>query len=102
MHRDIKPENVLFENEDSNILKIIDFGGSVDFAKVKDIKGRIGTPYYVAPEVLKDNKSYTEKCDIWSVGVMLYVLLCGYPPFNGDDDDEILERVKKGNYNFKG
>lgn len=57
-----------------------------------------GTPYYIAPEVL--NECYDEKCDIWSCGVMLYIFLCGYPPFNGDSDTEIMKSVKKGVYDF--
>lgn len=58
-----------------------------------------GTPYYIAPEVLLGN--YDEMCDVWSVGVIFYILLCGYPPFNGTNNDEIIDAVKKGKYNFK-
>lgn len=95
-HRDLKPENFLFltKAEDSPI-KVIDFGLSKHF----DEKGghsamttRAGTPYYISPEVLSGN--YDESCDIWSSGVILYILLSGVPPFGGDSDPEILEAVK--------
>ena len=57
-----------------------------------------GTPYYIAPEVLKGD--YNEKCDLWSIGIILYILLCGQAPFNGSDD-QILAKVRKGNWEFK-
>ena len=82
MHRDLKPENIIFENLDKHSnLKIIDFGTSRKFDPIKKMNKKLGTPYYIAPEVLKEN--YDEKCDIWSCGVILYILLCGYPPFSG-------------------
>jgi calcium-dependent protein kinase len=101
VHRDIKPENVLVDKELNNTLKIIDFGTSVQYDKTKEkLKTTHGTSYYIAPEVL--NKNYDERCDVWSVGVMLYILLSGKAPFDGDDDHEITEQVKIGSYNLKG
>jgi len=100
-HRDLKAENLMFENnsEDSPV-KLIDFGVSAKQLKGAKFKETMGTPYYIAPEVLL--QSYDEKCDVWSCGVILYILLCGYPPFNGESDDEILESVKKGTFEFFG
>lgn len=104
VHRDIKAENVLFGNKEKDSpLKLIDFGVSTKFkatSTTEKMKETLGTPYYIAPEVLLQN--YDNKCDVWSCGVLMYVLLCGYPPFNGDDDDEILEAVKVGDFEFYG
>ena len=107
VHRDLKPENLLLESSVSSEnlggkksmkIKIIDFGTSQEFkiGSKKKMEERYGTPYYIAPDVL--NKNYDEKCDIWSLGVILYILLVGYPPFNGSDDKKIIDAVKKGKF----
>ena len=101
VHRDLKAENLLFENNSAEShLKLIDFGVSSEFLKGKKLKETLGTPYYIAPEVLL--QSYDEKCDVWSCGVILYILLCGYPPFNGDNDKEIMQAVKGCDLKFYG
>lgn len=82
LYRDLKPENILLEqNKDFDQIKIIDFGTSLVYDDGKALDEKLGTPYYIAPEVL--NKKYNEKCDIWSCGVVLYIILSGQPPFNG-------------------
>lgn len=68
--------------------------------KLQRMKTRAGTPYYISPEVLAGN--YDVSCDMWSAGCMLYILLCGYPPFYGDDNNEILAMVQKGSFDFDG
>ena len=77
----LRPENFLFKDPSENApIKIIDFGLSRHDTQVGTMmKTKVGTPYYVAPEVL--GREYTKSCDIWSIGVIAYILLCGYPPF---------------------
>ena len=99
VHRDLKPENILLDDKGSDLtIKIIDWGCAKSFKKNEKMTNADGTPYYIAPEVLEGN--YDEKCDVWSCGVILYIMLCGYPPFNGETDDDILVAVKKGKYDF--
>lgn len=92
-HRDLKLENFLYEAKETNHLKLIDFG----FAKLWDRSATMsqacGSVHYVAPEVLAH--SYTERADMWSLGVIVYMLLTGSPPFHGSDK-EILSKIKAG------
>jgi len=98
-HRDLKPENIVFESKDPNArLKIIDFGTSKKVMENEKLKTRMGTAYYIAPEVL--NGKYDHMCDIWSCGVILYIFLFGTPPFNGKTDDIIFAKIQKGVYSF--
>ena len=102
IHRDLKPENILIVDRDKNNyprIKICDFGTSKMFEKGAVQKKLVGSSYYIAPEVLK--KRYDEKCDIWSCGVILYILLSGRPPFGGDTDKEIMDNVTMGKYDLQ-
>ena len=101
VHRDLKPENILIVKRTKNgchPIKIIDFGTAKVFSKEKSEHLLIGSAYYIAPEVLSRN--YTEKCDIWSCGVIMYILLTGRPPFFGNTDSEIMYRIKSGKYDL--
>lgn len=85
VHRDLKPENILLEsNKDFDQIQIIDFGTSVFCDDKEYLDEKLGTPYYIAPEVLA--KKYGSKCDLWSIGVITYIILSGIPPFNGATD----------------
>ncbi|CAD8146337.1 unnamed protein product [Paramecium pentaurelia] len=98
VHRDLKPENILLESMKQGAnLKIIDFGTSRRIQENQFLTKKLGTPYYIAPEVLK--KKYNEKCDVWSCGVILYQMLSGKLPFDGQQD-EILQKIDIGNYDF--
>ena len=104
-HRDLKPENILFKEEGCLDIAIIDFGLSASvpvsdaghdivehLAQSDHMHSRVGTPYYMAPEVF--TRDYGRSCDIWSIGVITYVLMCGYPPFGGEDEKEIMRNVR--------
>ncbi|KAF8398011.1 hypothetical protein HHK36_016937 [Tetracentron sinense] len=99
MHRDLKPENFLFVNEEEDSpLKTIDFGLSVFFRPGEMFTDVVGSPYYVAPEVLR--KHYGPECDVWSAGVIIYILLSGVPPFWDETEQGIFEQVLKGELDF--
>ena len=121
-HRDLKLENILFSTENPmSPIKIIDFGFSVFMDKnneklkedkkdkdnentdpkkfgFKRLKSKVGTLYYISPEIIKGN--YDEKCDIWACGVILYILLAGYPPFSGNTDKEVYNLITNLKYDF--
>ena len=100
-HRDLKPENILFLNkgdEDNNPIKVIDFGLSQIFSNNDKLSSPVGTAYYVSPEIL--NGEYNQKCDIWSAGIILCILLTGEPPFNGPNDTIIYNKIKNFEYCF--
>ncbi|KAG6430681.1 hypothetical protein SASPL_108753 [Salvia splendens] len=99
MHRDLKPENFLFVNQqEESPLKTIDFGLSAFFKPGETFIDVVGSPYYVAPEVLR--KHYGQECDVWSAGVIIYILLCGVPPFWDESEQGIFEQVLKGELDF--
>jgi calcium-dependent protein kinase len=105
LHRDIKLENIMIDGKEKDKetgeelfwVKIIDFGTAKLFEKNKKEKDVVGSSYYIAPEVLKQN--YNEKCDTWSVGVILYMTLVGRAPFDGKDDEEIIYKINSVDYN---
>ncbi|KAG2399098.1 Calcium-dependent protein [Vigna angularis] len=100
MHRDLKPENFLFANKKENsALKAIDFGLSVFFKPGEKFAEIVGSPYYMAPEVLKRN--YGPEVDVWSAGVILYILLCGVPPFWAETEQGVALAILRGVIDFK-
>ena len=99
IHKDLKPENILMDKDKDDLaIKIIDWGCAETIKTMKVSDNADGTIYYIAPEVLRGE--YNEKCDVWSCGVIFYILLCGYPPFDGDTDEQIYTAIESGNFNF--
>lgn len=98
-HRDLKPENlILLDSSREYSLKVIDFGCAALMAPSKQLETFVGSAYYIAPEVF--TKKYGLECDIWSAGVIMYILLCGYPPFDGKDNAAIHAKIKAGKFTF--
>jgi calcium/calmodulin-dependent protein kinase I len=99
VHRDLKPENILLlSQKDDSSIKIADFG----FARVVNVKGQTtacGTPGYVAPEII-NGKPYGLTVDIWSLGVIIYILLCGYPPFYNQNQAQLFKLIREGKFVF--
>ena len=99
IHRDLKPENIVFsDTRNYKSLKLIDFGLSIQ-QNAKKEKRRVGTPYYMAPEMIFGN--FVKASDIWSIGVIMYIMVTGKQPFWGKNKDEVLNKVKNGRYDMK-
>ncbi|NWT75188.1 MAPK2 kinase, partial [Prunella fulvescens] len=103
-HRDVKPENLLYTSKRPNaVLKLTDFGFAKETTTHNSLATPCYTPYYVAPEVLGPEK-YDKSCDMWSLGVIMYILLCGYPPFYSNHGLAISpgmkKRIRMGQYEF--
>ena len=98
LHRDLKPDNILIKKSENGLcrVKICDFGTSYIFKKGEKQKEAIGTLNYMAPEVLKEK--YNQKCDLWSCGVIMYILLTGRKPFVGRDDIEVMSKILSNSY----
>lgn len=100
MHRDLKPENFLFANKkETAALKAIDFGLSIFFKPGERFNEIVGSPYYMAPEVLKRN--YGPEVDVWSAGVILYILLCGVPPFWAETEQGVAQAIIRSVVDFR-
>jgi len=99
VHRDLKPENLLLSSKsDDSLIKLADFGFAIHVNGLS-ITNQCGTPGYIAPEILK-NKPYGKPCDMWSFGVILYILLGGYPPFHDDNQRALFRKICKAEYTF--
>lgn len=100
VHRDLKPENLIYASlKKDSAIKITDFGLAKFRQEDKTMSTACGTPGYVAPEVLK-NEPYGAPVDLWSLGVILYILLCGFPPFYHESTAALYKQIKKGQYEF--
>jgi calcium-dependent protein kinase len=107
IHRDLKPENILLEDNDGQLnIKVADFGSSAFIDPLGKLTGCFGSAYYIAPEVA-EGQAYNEKCDLWSCGIILFIMLTGRPPYSGQNERQILDNVRRRpfdplNYKFEG
>jgi len=101
-HRDLKPENLLCSEMDDGkmVIKIADFGLSKAFSGESALETSCGTPDYAAPEVLRMDGAYDKSVDLWSIGVITYVLLCGFPPFYGKSQAQLFEKILNADFEF--
>jgi len=105
VHRDLKPENLLLESDSATAdIRLADFGLSKFLDPKEPLNVPVGTPGYVAPEVVecleRTDTSYGKEIDLWAIGVITYILLCGYPPFYSEDDDEVFDQILEGKFEF--
>ena len=105
VHRDLKPENFVFASKDEDsAMVLIDFGCAKLVDDEEVIQDVAGSPYYCAPEILSDSIVRTgavwKAADMWSVGVIVFLLVCGFPPFNGDSQERIFRKIRKGKFRF--
>lgn len=101
-HRDLKPENLLLEQDadlEKCVIKIIDWTNAKPFTSTTKFRTLVGSPEFCAPEIVKGFR-YTYTCDLWATGCLMYFMIAGYPPFNGENPSEVYAEVRKGNYAF--
>eukprot|EP00252_Welwitschia_mirabilis_P016130 TRINITY_DN3564_c0_g1_i3.p1 TRINITY_DN3564_c0_g1~~TRINITY_DN3564_c0_g1_i3.p1 ORF type:complete len:358 (+),score=70.25 TRINITY_DN3564_c0_g1_i3:259-1332(+) len=99
VHRDLKPENILLcDTSDSSPIKLADFGLATYFTPGEKLQGTVGSPFYIAPEILSGG--YDQAVDVWSAGVILYILLSGIPPFWGKTKSKIFQAIKEADIQF--
>jgi len=100
VHRDLKPENLLLKEEGSDTgILVADFGFAKACPPGSFLKTRCGTPAFVAPEIVLGSP-YDEKCDMWSIGCLIYMIICGYPPFQGKDHSELFRKIRASDFTF--
>jgi len=103
-HRDLKPENLLYKSPEANSKIVLTDFGLAKYKSLKELqtqgmKTACGTPGYVSPEIVM-NVHYTSKTDLWSLGVITYILLCGFPPFYSESTHQLYQQIKAGDYSF--
>lgn len=102
VHRDLKPENILYDsNKEDAVLKLADFGLADLMREDVALTAACGTPTYIAPEILSNKgKGYGAAVDMWSIGVILYIINCGFPPFYADDDKHLFKAIRQGKFEY--
>ena len=105
IHHEITPENILFVDKKGpkSLLKLIHFGSSLHFDPHKKVQSCAGSAHYLAPEIFNsEGKEYPiHKCDLWSCGVLMHLLLLGHPPFEGKNNHEIIDNMKASEVSFE-